>query len=97
MIIQNIKEQDRIRSLDLSIIRAIIKLPIQYPSLEANNAITEAYFEILQSSGLYEYLAQPEMVLTVLSWLNNIVEHKAQDQKGKPNNTKISITGLIEC
>lgn len=86
MVIQYLKEQDRIRSLDPQIVQAIIELPIQDSPLEANNAITEACFELLQCSELHQYVAQPETVMTVLSWFKNIVESKAQDQKGKLNN-----------
>lgn len=89
MIIQHLKEQGRIRSLDPGIIRAIIELPIQDSSLEVNNAITEACFEILQGSELHQHVAQPEMVMTVLSWFKSIVESKAQVQKGKFNSSDI--------
>ena len=95
-IIQHLKEQDRISSLDLGLIQAITELPIQDSSLVANDAIMEACFEILQSSELYNYFVQPERMLTVLSWLDNVVKYNAQDQKGKISNPYISRIELIE-
>ena len=82
MTVQYLKDQGTVKSLDLNLLQAIIMLSMRNSSSEAQIAVSEASFEILHSSELYDDLAQPQIMILILSWLETSAKLTTQGNAG---------------